>query len=139
MELSSKWSLANEVRSESIAEYSAFYPSRVFSTGPLAVDPKRQQFVGVLMENDKYRPARFIIRLFNKDVCPKELTTELCITIPPRCSIGIAFDVPGFFYEAQISQQPTWGLLTAVYALTGEFVPIAANTLHPTDLVMLHG
>lgn len=114
-------------------------PRRVLTTGPLAVDPGVQTFVGVLLENDNYRPVTFIVRLFSKDDCPKRLTTELALTIPPQCAIGIAFDVPGFFYEAQVAQPPIWGLLTSVYGLTNDFSPIAANTLHPMDLIMIHG
>jgi hypothetical protein len=138
VELSSQWRVEDEVQTETFMENSDSYPRRVFTTGPLSIDPERQKFVGVLMENDTYHPAKFIVRLFNKDHCPKKLKTEICITIPPRCSIGIAFHVPGFFYEAQISQISSWGLLTAVYGLTCDFVPIAANTLHPMDLIMIH-
>ncbi len=134
----SKWLSPDTLPADAQAQVDS-YERRVLTTGPLAVDPIKQAFVGVLMENDNYRPVTFVVRLFSKDDCPKRLTAELAITIPPQCAIGIAFDVPGFFYEAQVAQPPIWGLLTSVYALTQDFRPIAANTLHPMDLIMIHG
>jgi hypothetical protein len=109
----------------------------VLSTGPLATDPEVQQSVGVLVENNLSRRAVAMIRLFNGDVCPKAMTVDTAVSLDPGCAAGIAFPIPGFFYEAQVGLPRRRGVLVSVYGLTADFKPIAANTLHMRDLVPL--
>lgn len=112
-------------------------PERVVSTGPLAIDPVVQEFVGVLVENNRSRPIVVGIRLFNKDVTPKALVVDVAVPIDPGGTVGIAFPNPGFFYEAQVALPRARDVLVAIYGLTGAFQPVAANTLRSGELITL--
>lgn len=128
----SGWNMAPEDASPR-----GFFPERVLSTGPLAINPVIQEFVGVLIENDGPRATTVGIRLFNKDVSPKALVVNVPVEIDPAGTVGIAFANPGFFYEAQVGLSRAEDVRVAVYGLTADFQPIAANTLHPRDLVRI--
>lgn len=111
----------------------------ILTTGPLAIDEELQRSVGVIVENNGPCAITATIRLFNKSACPKELAVETPETVEPGCVVAISFDNPGFFYEAQVELPGLFGVLVTVYGLTALFRPIAANTLHHSQLVVLPG
>ena len=107
----------------------------VVTTGPLAVDPIAQRFVGVLVENDGRRAIRVRELLFSLEECPKTLQFDSTITIGPNCAVGIAYPNPGSFYEVQIALPGRReNIRASVYGLGPSFETLAANTLHWEDL-----
>ena len=107
------------------------------STGPLAIDPETQRYVGVLVQNNRRRMTEIGVRLFNLDVCPKDLCLQGLIAVDPDCAVGMAFANPGFFYEVQLVLPSQRAVRASIYALTADFVPLAASTLHWRDLTAL--
>lgn len=109
----------------------------MFSTGPLALDPEMQKFVGVIVENNSISTITTTILLFNKDTCPKTLAVKLDATLPPGCLFPPFFDPPGFFYEVQVQVPDVLNIFVAVYGLTENFGVVAGNTLRHQELVIL--
>ena len=108
-----------------------------YSTGPLAIDPLIQSFIGVIVENNTSFNIKATIRLFDKDSCPKILVFELVLHIPPGCAFTPFFDIPGFFYEVKIEVSDLPEILITVYGLTEQFGVVAANTLRYSELTLL--
>lgn len=106
----------------------------VLTTGPLAIDPVTQRFVGILVQNNRARLTEVGVRLYNWDVCPKDRVVGTVIPVDPNCAAGVAFDNPGFFYEAQLVLPSLRAIRASVYALTADFQPVADNTLHWREL-----
>jgi len=108
-----------------------------YSTGPLAIDPLIQSFIGVIVENNTGIDIKAIVRLFDKDPCPKFLAFKLLLDIPAGCAFTPFFDIPGFFYEVLVEVPALPDILIAVYGLTGQFGVVAANTLRHSELTLL--
>ncbi len=70
-------------------------------------------------------------------MCPKILTFELELIVPPGCSFTPFFDIPGFFYEVQVEVPKLADIFIAVYGLTEQFGVVAANTLRHSELIIL--
>ena len=110
---------------------------RVYTTGPLAIDPEIQIYVGVIVENQTNDEIDAKIWLINKEPCPKTVANLIQITIPASCSFNFAFDIWSFFYEVIVQVPEAREVNITIYGLTYNFKPIAANTLKHTELKMI--
>lgn len=110
----------------------------IYSTGPLAIDPENQKYAGILVENNSPQKVQVILRVFNKDLCPKGLFFEQHVMVSPGCIISPAISIrPIFFYEVQIEVPQDKEIKLSVYGLTPDFVPLPSNTLRHTELTTL--
>ncbi|MGI6037131.1 MAG: LysM peptidoglycan-binding domain-containing protein [Limnochordia bacterium] len=107
------------------------------STGPLAVDPIRQRYIGVLIQNIGNRRIWVTLRIYNKERCPKRVAIEERIKIRPGCTYADTFFPPGFFYEVEIRVPSDAQVLASVYGLSRRFGVIAGNTLRHSELTFV--
>ena len=110
----------------------------LYTTGPLAIDPAEQSFVGVIIQNQSATEINARIWLINKDFCPKAVADFIEITIPSGCLFQFAFDTWAFFYEVVIEVPRIPEVNLTIYGLSDDFRPIAANTLRHTELKLIN-
>lgn len=114
---------------------------RIYTTGPLAIDPEIQRYVGVVVQNNSTTSITCNVKLFDKDVCPKLLAyNNSGIELSPGCSSPALIDLEllnVFFYEVRVEAPSNANILAAVYGLTETFGVVAANTLRHSELILL--
>ena len=110
----------------------------LYTTGPLAIDPAEQAFVGIIIQNQAPEEIDARIWLINKDFCPKAVADFIEVTISPDCLFQFAFDIWAFFYEVVIEVPRIPEVNLTIYGLSNDFRPIAANTLREAELKLIN-
>lgn len=119
----------------------ALLKDRLYTTGPLAIDPVLQAFIGLIVENTSTScktEVKSTIWLINKEPCPKEVFDWFSVRIPPGCSFILAPRIWSFFYEVIIKVPPFPDINITIYGLTENFQLIGANTIRHTELKTIH-